>query len=55
MYTIKKFFGDETGLELTEYAIAAALIVGGLILAFTTLGDAISARITALSGIVTGS
>ena len=32
MNTIKNFFSDETGLELTEYAVAAALIIAGLIL-----------------------
>lgn len=52
MNTIKKFFGDETGLELTEYAIAAALIVGGLILAFTTLGGNIKTRIEGLAAAV---
>ena len=48
MNTIKKFFNDETGLELTEYAIAAALVVVGLIGVFTSLGGNIKLRIEQL-------
>ncbi len=51
---IKKFLRDESGLELSEYAVAAALIVAGVIVAFTALGDAIDARITALAGTISG-
>ena len=46
---IKKFLRDETGLELSEYAVAAALVALAVITAFGTLGTNISARITALS------
>ena len=42
---IKKFFADETGLELSEYAVAAALVALAVIAAFTTLGENISNRI----------
>ena len=49
MNTIKNFLKDETGLELSEYAVAAALVVAGLILAFTTLGNEIKNRINALA------
>jgi pilus assembly protein Flp/PilA len=42
---IKKFLRDETGLELSEYAVAAALVALAVIGAFTTLGDNIAARI----------
>lgn len=54
MNTVKNFLNDETGLELTEYAVAAALIVGALVLAFTTLGGAIADQINALTGVITG-
>jgi pilus assembly protein Flp/PilA len=46
---IKKFFRDETGLELSEYAVAAALVAIAVVGAFTALGGAISGRITDLS------
>lgn len=36
---IVKFFKDEDGLTAVEYAIAGALVVGGLVGAFTLLGD----------------
>ncbi len=49
MDKIKNFFSDETGLELSEYAVAAALITAALILAFTNLGSAIRVKITTLT------
>lgn len=48
MDTIKKFFADETGLELTEYAIAAGIIAVGLIVVFTDIGKLIFDKITAI-------
>ena len=45
---IRNFFRDETGLELSEYAVAAALVAIAAVLAFTTLGTAISTRSTRL-------
>jgi Flp pilus assembly pilin Flp len=36
---IKKFFADETGLELSEYAVAAALVAMAAVAAFTLLGE----------------
>ena len=42
------FFKDETGLELSEYAVAAALIAIAVAGVFTALGDAISTKITEL-------
>lgn len=48
MKTIKNFFGDETGLELSEYAIAAALVVVGIGLVFSNIGAAIKTKITQL-------
>jgi pilus assembly protein Flp/PilA len=45
---ISKFFRDETGLELSEYAVAAALVAIAVVGAFTALGTAISGKITTL-------
>ncbi len=45
---LKKFFRDETGLELSEYAVAAALIALACVTAFTTLGTTIKTAITNL-------
>lgn len=50
MNTIKKFINDETGLELSEYAVAAGLIALAVVAAFTTLGSQINAAISALTG-----
>ena len=43
---IRKFFSDETGLELSEYAVAAALIALATVAAFQLLGANITSRIT---------
>ena len=45
---IKKFLRDETGLELSEYAVAAALVAIAVVGAFTALGGAITTRIQEL-------
>jgi Flp pilus assembly pilin Flp len=50
MNTIKNFFKDETGLELSEYAVAAGLVILAVVLAFTNLGSAIAAGINTLVG-----
>ena len=47
-----KFFKDETGLELSEYAVVAALIVIATVAAFTLLSGQIAARIESLAGII---
>lgn len=49
---IKRFLKDETGLELSEYAVAAALVAIAAVTAFTTLGGKISAKITDLGNTV---
>lgn len=49
---IKRFLRDETGLELSEYAVAAALVALAVITAFSTLGSSIATKITALSNAV---
>ena len=46
----KKFLKDETGLELSEYAVAAALVAVATVAAFQLLGTNISSRINALAG-----
>ena len=49
---IKKFFNDETGLELSEYAVAAALIALATVAAFQLLGTNIAGKITGLANTV---
>ena len=51
---MKKFFQDETGLELSEYAVAAALVAIAVAGAFTTLGDAVGVRLNELVSRVNG-
>ena len=51
---IKRFFRDETGLELSEYAVAAALIAIAVVGAFTALGTAITTKIITLAATITG-
>jgi len=51
---IRHFFKDESGLELSEYAVAAALVIAGVVIAFTTLGNAITSGIGTLSNTITG-
>ena len=47
---IKKFLNDETGLELSEYAVAAALVALAAVVAFQTLGTNIGTKIDELAG-----
>ena len=46
----KKFLRDDSGLELSEYAMAAALISLAVVGVFTTLGGNISKVINNLAG-----
>ena len=46
---LKKFLRDETGLELSEYAVAAALIALAVVGTFSALGGQISNVITTLT------
>jgi pilus assembly protein Flp/PilA len=46
---IKRFLNDETGLELSEYAVAAALVAIAAVAAFTLLGGNIAVRINDLA------
>lgn len=45
---LKRFLKDESGLELSEYAVAAALVALATVTAFTTLGTTIKTAITNL-------
>lgn len=49
---IRRFLSDETGLELSEYAVAAALIVITIVGTITMLGDNITNRIRTLANTV---
>ena len=51
---MKRFLTDETGLELSEYAVAAALVAIAVAGAFTTLGSAIGVRLNELVSRVSG-
>lgn len=46
---LMKFVRDESGLEMSEYAVAAALVIGTTIAAFSSLGNVIVAKIQALT------
>jgi len=46
---IRKFLSDEKGLELSEYAVAAALIALATVTAFQLLGTNIASKITDLA------
>jgi pilus assembly protein Flp/PilA len=46
---IRKFLQDERGLELSEYAVAAAMIALATVAAFQLLGTNISAKITSVA------
>ena len=38
---LKSFLRDETGLEVAEYAVAAALVIAIAVVVYEVLGDAI--------------
>lgn len=49
---LKKFLRDETGLELSEYAAAAALITLAIVTAIQLLGTNITGRINSLANVI---
>jgi pilus assembly protein Flp/PilA len=51
---IKNFLRDETGLELSEYAVAAALVAIACVVAFDSLGTAIGTKLNTLAATVNG-
>jgi pilus assembly protein Flp/PilA len=46
---MRRFLKDESGLELSEYALAAALVTIAVIVAFTSVGTNINGVITNLA------
>jgi pilus assembly protein Flp/PilA len=48
----RKFLKDESGLELSEYAVAAALVALAAVASFQLLGTNIAARINTLAGYI---
>jgi Flp pilus assembly pilin Flp len=52
MIQITKFLSEESGLELAEYVIAAALIGLAVVAAFTNLGSSITDTINALIALI---
>ncbi len=46
---LQNFLRDETGLELSEYAVAAALVAIACVIAFRTLGTAIGIKLNDLA------
>jgi Flp pilus assembly pilin Flp len=50
MNALKNFWNDETGLELSEYAVGAGLIAIAVATAFTNLGSKITEGINGLTG-----
>lgn len=48
----RKFMKDESGLELSEYAVAAALVALAAVAAFQLLGTNIAARINTLANFI---
>ena len=51
---LKRFFRDETGLELSEYAVAAALVILVAAGAFSALGGSINTVIGNLQEAIEG-
>jgi Flp pilus assembly pilin Flp len=48
MNAIKKFWADETGLEMSEYAVAAAIVIVAAVAVWSQLGSAIAVKIDGL-------
>jgi Flp pilus assembly pilin Flp len=53
MNTLKNFWNDESGLELSEYAVGAGLIAIAVATAFSSLGNKINASIGSLTNKIT--
>jgi len=50
MQKIKLLLRDDSGLELSEYAVAAAIVIIPLTVAITDLGSQIAEALNALTG-----
>lgn len=48
-----RFIADEEGLTTVEYAVAGALVIGAILLAFENLGAAVAARINEITAVIT--
>lgn len=51
---LKSFLRDETGAELAEYAVGAALLVAIAVVVYQVLGEAIFSSNTSTAGEITG-
>jgi Flp pilus assembly pilin Flp len=49
---MKNFLAGTSGLETSEYAVAAALIIMGLVLAYTTLSGSITGALSSVAGTI---
>lgn len=52
MALLKRFVQEQEGLETVEYAVLAALVIGAVVTAVSTLGGAISTRFTKVTSAV---
>lgn len=52
MNILKRFWNEEKGLTMVEYAVAAAVIAAGAIGAFSLLGTNVSNEIQSLANII---
>jgi len=50
---VKSFLFNESGLELSEYAVAAAMITAAILVAFVTLGNIVTNSINTLANQIT--
>jgi len=50
--TVKRILFNEIGLELSEYAVAAALITAAILVAFMTLGNIVTNTINTLANLI---
>lgn len=50
---MQKFLGDKAGASAAEYALILAVIGGGVVVAFTTLGTNIRTSINSAAGDIT--
>jgi pilus assembly protein Flp/PilA len=51
-FMFRNFLKDESGLELSEYAVAAALVAVATVAAFQLVGTNIGMRISTLAGYI---
>ena len=49
MNRFKKFFQDESGAELAEYAVGTAILVAIAIVVYEVLGDAVNNKMNEVS------